>query len=113
MSNTSIGGTIVFHDGTTTASNGKEWVVKKNATTLSLSISGTSLDAVLNFEAKNDDDEDWTYVNALNYNTLDLYTSLTLASGLYQIDLTGLKYFRCRVSDITGGDVNVIGRAVN
>lgn len=112
MSNRPLRDEILFQE-TTIVGNGEVYNVDVEASTLALSVSGSSTDAVLNFEAKNRDDDDWTLINALNYETLDLSTSIILTPGLYQIDLTGLKYIRCRISDITNGDVLIVGRVVD
>jgi len=103
---------IKFQENTIAPSDGEILSVNTGSSILNIDIKNTSTDAVLNFEARINENLDWVKINAVNLTNYDISTTAN-TDGIYQIDLTGLSFVRCRVSDITDGDITVNGKVVS
>lgn len=56
--------------------------------------------------------EDNTWVALLGQSLVGGQSATATAEGIYQFNITGLRYFRARVSAYTSGEITVIGRAM-
>lgn len=101
---------VVLQENATAISNGKTFVVGA-VKTITIEITGTSTSRTIVFEASS--------VSGAYYpiqgTKLQDFTLSSQTSGLNELwvfDVTGLMNFRTRISDISGGSVNVRGKAV-
>jgi hypothetical protein len=109
MANNSVTSAI-FHDAITTASSGKEYGIS-NEETITVEINGTATSSTVIFEGKGWSGN-WYLIQGVNLSTLDMATQTTSKGQIWQFDLTGLVGIRMRVSNIVGGNLSVVGRAV-
>lgn len=102
---------FTFQDSVNASQDGEILSVNTGSRTVNIEVTSTSTDAVVNFEAQFTSDT-WHPVNGIDIETFNLFTSIS-TSGVYQVDLTGVKKLRCRLSDITNGEVSVVGKVVS
>lgn len=102
---------IIFHDSSTSESNGNIYTINNNANSITFEITGTSASRTLLFEGES---ISGTYypINCVNLVTLAVATQTTGNNELWQVDLTGLIGFRIRISSVSGGYVTIKGRVV-
>lgn len=104
--------TFPFHTAATAIANGEELAVNRDMVTMNIAVTGNGSGFTLNFEGKVNAGDDYTAIMCANLTTLALSTTAT-ANGIYQVDLTALRYFRCRLSAITSGAVSASGTVVD
>jgi len=92
---------FTFHDGTTTVSNGNLMDVEQLSNIMNVFFKTTGTFTVI-FEGQIEYQGDFYPVPAVNLSSMTFGTTASDATGIYQIDLSGWSYIRCRVSAITG-----------
>ena len=110
MANTAVT-TVILQDNVNAVGNGVVLNITAGMETANIEIASTSTDAVVNFEAQVST-TDWYAVNGVNLSNFGVATSPLATDSIHQIDLTGLSALRCRISDITSGNVTVTARVV-
>jgi hypothetical protein len=111
MSNRAFGN-IYFHSNATAIGNGAIFKTNGGETMniiFKISSGGTFTAA---FEGQIEYNGDWFPIPAANLTTLDIGTTASDASAVYQIDLTGLETVRVRLSALSG-TITVFGKGVN
>ena len=103
--------TITLQDNVGVNEAGTTLNIISGMETANVEIASTSTDAVVNFEAQVST-TDWYAVNGVNLSNFSVATSPLAVDSIHQIDLTGFSALRCRVSDITSGNVTVTARVV-
>jgi hypothetical protein len=104
--------TLPFQDDVSAIANGEVLTINRDMVTMNVSVTGDATGFTLNFEGKVNADDDYTAIMCANLTTLALSTTAT-ANGIYQVDLTALRYFRCRLSAISSGSLSASGTAVD
>jgi hypothetical protein len=102
----------VFHNASTTTGNGDELKIRWDYQTVNIEITGTATSSTVVFEGKSLDNGAWYPISCVNLTTLDLATQTTGKNECWQVDLTGLISFRCRIHAINGGNLSIAGRTV-
>lgn len=98
-----------FHKNVTSPSSGNEMEVKNFERTINIEISSTGTTTVF-FEGTSCLGV-WRPVMASNMTTLALVTTASDTAPFYQIDTTGLKKIRVRISANTG-NTTIVGNVV-
>jgi hypothetical protein len=104
----------VFHNNTTEISNGNELIVD-NAnypSQLTVTTFGTATTSVILFEANADPGDNWGAVAGLRLSDFLLSSNATRLGELWIFDISGFRKFRCRISNVSGGDVNITGKVM-
>lgn len=101
---------MTFHDTITTTGNGLEYNIdiKDKNEVLTIYTSGTSSSRTIVFE-HSQDKVTWLPIVLVNLGTLATATQTTGIGESWQLQTTGLMYFRTRVSVIAGGNLTVKG----
>lgn len=103
--------TIVFHENTSTPSEGLVYTVNSGVTTINVEFETTGTFTAI-FEAKcNDKTTTFKKVMVANLGTLDLVSETSDATAIYSIDTTGIMFVRINITAVSG-TVSVYGRAV-
>ncbi len=102
---------FTFQDAIDASANGEVLSINANSQTMNVEIESTSTDAIVNFEAQIVSNS-WQTINGVNLANFSVMSSPQASDSIFQIDLTGVRNIRCRVSDMTNGAVTVSGRVV-
>lgn len=109
---------FIFQDKTTTVSNGYEWITEQqisdiwdqDSDTLVIEIIGTTSGSTVNFEIKVTPDGDYSPVAGIRINDFKVGTSTTGIGEVWTFEIGSYYSFRCRVSDMSGGDLTINSR---
>lgn len=104
----------IFHEATTEASNGNELLVDstKYSSQLTISTYGTATSSIIMFEATVDPGDNWGAVAGLRLSDFLLSNNATKLGELWIFDISGFRKFRCRISSVSGGTINISGKLV-
>jgi len=106
---------FVFHDKTTTISNGEEWVTEQeisdiwvqDSDIISVEITGTATASTVNFEVKVTPDGDYFPVAGIRINDYLLSTVTTGKNEVWMFEPSSYYALRFRVSSISGGNLTI------
>jgi hypothetical protein len=103
---------FVFHNATATAPNNGETYINTRGTTMNLYFTATST-FTANLEGKNSGGSTWFPLIGVNISDANLTMSTTVsnASYIYQVDISGIDNVRVRLS-ANAGSVSCLGRVV-
>jgi hypothetical protein len=101
---------IVFHNAATTAVNGTTLAVG-GAKSLTIEVNGTSTSRTIIFEGAITSGA-WCAIQGVKMQDLSIASQTTGKDEIWQFDVTGLVFFRARISAIAGGSITVKGKIV-
>lgn len=99
---------VTFYTSATTVGVGAEYIINDISSKINVEIIGTALSSNIIFEGKVKDS--WTSISAQNLTTLAFASFTSGKNEVWQVDLTGLSGFRCRIETISGGNLSVSGK---
>lgn len=101
---------VYFHIKTSQIGVGESNWDCSNSSAINIVATGTATTLEVDFEGKVGDV--WTKTTGVRLDNLETSNKIDEKDVAYQIDLTGFKYFRANLVNITGGDITVYGYAV-
>ncbi|PKM50878.1 MAG: hypothetical protein CVV02_09165 [Firmicutes bacterium HGW-Firmicutes-7] len=99
---------ISFHSESITISSGNEYSIDEISSEINVEIIGTATSSTIVFEGSVNNS--WIAIMAQNLTTLAYASQTTGKNEIWQVNLTGLSGFRCRIARIGGGNLSVSGR---
>lgn len=103
---------IIMHDAQTTVSEGK-YIICNNSTSLIISLGGTSTSFSCSFYGSLDDKTYFLYEGSkLGDSSILLNTTTTINEG-FEFDVSGILYFKVKITAISNGNVTITGNAIN
>jgi len=81
---------------------------------LAVEISGTASSMTIKMQgrANNQNNSEWFDLACIEAKTFDVVESIS-ATGIYNVDISGVKEVRANITAISGGNVTIFGRTVN
>lgn len=101
-----------FHENASVIANGKELNVGVGMVSMNLAVTGDATGFNIIIEAKDNDNDDYTPISAVNLETFDISPNIT-ATGKYQVSLEGHVKVRCRLSAISFGSITLKGTVID
>lgn len=100
---------LSFHNTTTAPGVGYEYLINGVENTINLAITGTATAFVVVFEGQVSNS--WLPIEGRNLSTGDIGSQVYIKDEIWQVEVSGLTKFRCRIKSIAGGNLSVLGRA--
>ena len=101
-----------LQNAATSTGNGTAFNTINKHTEIIFDISGTSTSRTCVFEYSDDDGATYLPLACVNISTLAIASTSTGTGETWSANVTGLNYFRVRISAVSGGNVTVKGKVL-